>query len=266
MSDGWKALNEMQGSGKSEEDISISPGALDESQNHVRRHTNPSRTRDQSVREWVQKGSIEPDPNGFEEGNNGSDVISEYLRSNGDDPDIDYEDVGGLSVNVTQEGVTSVAQELYEQDLITVETPEMDRSGVSGQISLSVDQDRIGEYMEEIRDEFGASGDPKASASAAVALGMESVFQAVNENYDGDVGIDTFSSGKPQSDIPSSETPSWDVSDDYDGKVVGDASYIPEAADAAMDTYEDNVFQAEVEKQRGERQEEDDGGLLGRFL
>lgn len=265
MSEGWKALNEMQGSGKSEEEISISPGALDESQNHVRRHTTPSRTREQSVREWVQEEGIEVNPDGFE--GEGSDAqISEYLSDVGEDADIDYADSGSMSVNVSRTGVASVAQDLYQRDLVTVETPDMDRSGVSGDITMSVDGDRLGDYLEEVSDEFDAAGDGRASASAAVALGLEAIFQGVQENYEGEVEISDYSSDRPQSDIPSDITPSRSYEDPHDGdKVVEGADYIPEAAEAALDTYGDNIHQAERERQRAEQQE-DDGGLLGRFL
>lgn len=265
MSDGWKALNEMQGSGKSEDDISISPGALDESQNHVRRHTIPSRTRDQSVREWVEEEGIEVNPDGFE--GEGTDAqISEYLSDVGEDAELDYADFGSMSVSVTRSGVASVAQDLYERDLVTVETPEMDRSGVSGDITMSVDGDRIGDYLEEVSDEFDAAGDGRASASAAVALGLEAIFQGVQDNYDGEVEISDYSTDRPQRDIPSDITPSRSYGEPHDGdKVVQGADYIPEAADAAMDTFEDNVRQAELERRRAEEQE-DDGGLLGRFL
>jgi hypothetical protein len=265
MTEGWKALNEMQGSGKSEDEISISPGALDESQNHVRRHTNPSRTRDQSVREWVEEEGIEVNPDGFE--GEGTDAqISEYLSDVGEDAELDYADSGSMSVNVTKSGVASVAQDLYEQDLVTVDTPEMDRSGVSGDITMSVDGDRLGDYLEEVSDEFDAAGDGRASASAAVALGLEAIFQGVQENYEGEVEIRDYGSGKPQSDIPSDITPSRSYEDHHDGdKIVEGADYIPEAADAAMETYEDNVHQAERQRQRAEQQE-DDGGLIGKFL
>ncbi|PSH00767.1 MAG: hypothetical protein BRC30_01830 [Nanohaloarchaea archaeon SW_7_46_7] len=267
MNDGCGALNDMQGSGKSEEDISISPGALSDARPDVTRHTNSSRTGQQSVREWVQEEQIEVNPDGFEESTTGGGEISEYLSTAGDDAEIDYDDVTSMSVNVTKSGVASVAQDLYEQDLVTVETPEMDRSGVSGKITMSVDQDRIGDYLEEVEGEFEASGHGKASASAAVALGIKALFQSVEENYEGEVEIGTYRSAKPQSDIPRSLMPSRASEESmYDGKVVNKSSYVPEAAGAAMETYEDNIRQAEVERRRAENQEEDDGGLLGSFL
>lgn len=266
MNDGWQALDEMQGQEKSEEevleDVSISPGALGSRNNPAKKRTNFSRTREQSAREWVQQNQVELDSDGFDKGMGDSDVISEYLSNTGEDADIDYEDSGALSAKVTQEGVASVAQDLYEQDLVTVETPEMDASGVSGRINISVDENRIGDYLEEIQDEFAASGDPKASASAAVALGTEAIFQAIEENYDGDVEVNTYSSGAPHRDIPSSDKPSFDS--EYGGTVVKEASYIPEAGEAALETYEENVQEAEIKRQRAE--EEDDGGLLERFL
>lgn len=267
MTEGWKALNEMQGSGKSEEDISISPSALDESQNHVRRHTNPSRTRDQSVREWIESEQINLNSDGFE-GEGNSAQISEYLSGTGDDPDFDYDDTRSLSVKVTKSGAASVAQDLYEQDLVTVKTPDMDRSGVSGKISLSVDQERIGDYLEDVSSEFEASGNGKASASAAVALGMEAILQSVEENYEGEVEFGTYSSSKPQSDIPRSLTPSIaDRDSTYDGKVVDNASYVPEAADSALETYEENIHEADLERRRAEAQEEkEDEGFFGRIF
>lgn len=260
MNDGWGALNEMQGSGKSEE-ISISPGALDESQNHVRRHTNSSRTREQSVREWVQQDQIELDVDGFEESSTGEGQISEYLNS-GDD--FDYADTGGLSISATKSGVASVAQDLYQQDLVTVDTPEMDRSGVSGSIEIGVDEDRIGDYLEEVQGEFESSGDPQASASAAVALGLESIFQAVEQNYDGEVSISDYDHMKPQNNMPSSVTPSRAYEGPHEGEdVVGDSAYIPEAGEAAVDAYQENI--QEAERERRQQEQEDDGGFLGLF-
>lgn len=262
MNDGWGALNDMQSSEKSEKEVSLSPGALSDARTDVTRHTNSSRTAEQSVREWVQSEAIELDPDGFEESTTGGGEISEYISSD----DLEYADTRALSISATKSGIASVAQDLYEQDLVTVDTPEMDRSGVSGDIVIGVDQNRIGDYLEEVQGEFESNGDSKASASAAVALGLESIFQAVDQNYDGDVSINDSDYKKPQNNMPSRATPSTVHEGPYEGEeVVSNAAYIPEAGEAALDAYQENIQEAERERVQ-EEQEEENGGLMDRFL
>lgn len=276
--EGLNGLDELQNRDNSE-DISISPGALDKSDNA----NSPHRGRGQTARNWTEKTDVLPDENGFHEDGDGQQVLQNesVVGNSGIESELnralDFDTNAGygnsFTSNATLPGVQSAALEMFERDIVTVETPEMDKTGVSGSITVNINEERMANYLDEVKDEFGDS-DFNEYASAAIGVALETVTEAVTEGYEGEMSIsyDTPTEQVPENfDTRDIDEDHWKDEDDVDKELLG-ASFVREIAEDAISTYEQNLdsydeqqseYQDDTETVQEEVDQEDSGGFFG---
>lgn len=248
------------------EDVSISPGALDKRD----KVTSPKRGRGQTAREWVENQDIEIDRRGFVKDMNGNNKLSEVNESADMNRSYLNKETRPKSTkyNATLEGVQVATNEILERDIVTVNTPEMDRTGANDRINVGVDTRALSSYMEEVSEQFNDE-DYNANTTAAVAIALDTIFGSIEGNYDGDVKMRTQSASNA---VPDNREFDYDVEDThYDGaevdRVVDNAIGLQSVAENAVGTYKDNIESYEKgEIDSKSAQESQESGILGRFF